>query len=102
LRRGWYWGAETFRQEFLAQMEEKIGHENYGAERHETAEAKAERIVQEEMKKLGWRKEDLVEHAKGHARKVRIASRLRQDNDDAAMDSGTAIIWELKHTWPTC
>jgi len=77
LRRGWCWGAETFRQELLAQMEEKMGQEHYGAERHETAVAKAERIVEEEMKRLGWRKADLVRHAKGHARKVRIASRLR-------------------------
>jgi len=77
LRRGWCWGAETFRQELLAQMEEKMGQEHYGAERHQTAVAKAERIVEEEMKRLGWRKADLVRHAKGHARKVRIASRLR-------------------------
>jgi len=63
----------------LAQMEEKMGQEHYGAERDETAVAKAERIVEEEMKRLGWRKADLVRHAKGHARKVRIASRLRSE-----------------------
>jgi hypothetical protein len=55
LRRGWCWGAETFRQELLAQMEEKMGQEHYGAERHQTAVAKAERIVEEEMKRWGWR-----------------------------------------------
>jgi len=79
LRRGWCWGAETFRQELLAQMEEKMGQEHYGAERYEAAVAKAERIMEEEMKRLGWRKADLVRHAKGHARKVRIANRLRRE-----------------------
>ena len=79
LRRGWCWGAETFRQELLAQMQPKLGQEHYGTERHATAETKAERILQEEMKKVGWRKADLVRHAKGHARKVRIASRLRRE-----------------------
>jgi len=35
--------------------------------------------VQEEMKKWEWRQEDLVRHAKGHVKKVRIARRLRQE-----------------------
>jgi REP element-mobilizing transposase RayT len=79
LRRGWCWGDEAFRQELLGHMEEKLGGEHYGAERHETAEAKAERIVREEMKKLGWRKEELSRQIKGHREKVRIALRLRKE-----------------------
>ena len=31
------------------------------------------------MKKVGWRKEDLMQQAKGHVKKVEIASRLRQE-----------------------
>ena len=33
IRRGWSLGEETFRQELLAQMGERLGAEHYGAER---------------------------------------------------------------------
>ena len=41
IRRGWCLGEETFRQDLLAQMSERVGAEHYGAERAETAEAVA-------------------------------------------------------------
>jgi hypothetical protein len=43
------------------------------------AEEKAERIVQEELGRLGWSGQDLAGRPKGDARKVRIAARLRQE-----------------------
>ena len=45
----------------------------------ESAEAKAERMVLEELKKLGWRREELGKRRKGDAEKVRIALRLRKE-----------------------
>ena len=45
LRRGWCLGDNAFRQELLAQMAEKVGPNHYGAERQESGEEKAERIV---------------------------------------------------------
>jgi ABC-type cobalamin/Fe3+-siderophores transport system ATPase subunit len=72
-------GGEAFRKELLVQMAEKAGASHYGEELHESAEEKAQRIVAEEMRQLGWREEDLEQHRKGDRRKVRIARRLRQE-----------------------
>src|ERR1035437_3251780 len=40
---------------------------------------KAQRIVSEEMRRLGWREADLERHRKGDRRKVKIARRSRQE-----------------------
>ncbi len=79
LRRGWCWGDEAFRQELLGQMTERMGAEHYGQERAETAEAKAQRIVEQELKGLRWSAQDLERHRKGDERKLRIARRLREE-----------------------
>ena len=79
LRRGWCWGDQAFRQELLGQMSERMGAEHYGAERAESAEAKAERIVVQELKGLKWSASDLEEQRKGDERKLRIARRLREE-----------------------
>jgi putative transposase len=79
LRRGWCFGGETFREELVAQMQEEMGQEHYGAERQETAEAKAERVVGEELKRLKWREADLRLRAKGDPGKLAIAARLRRE-----------------------
>jgi hypothetical protein len=53
LRRGWYYGDEKFRQELLEAAQSQVGRSHYGAERQETAEEKARRIVGEELKRRG-------------------------------------------------
>ena len=77
IRRGWCFGEATFRQELLAQMAEQLGAEHYGEERLETAEAKAERLIAEELKRRKWQEADLQPRAKGDLTKVEIAARLR-------------------------
>ena len=52
-RRGWCIGSERFRKEMLEKMEDKLGEHHSGELRLESAEAKAERIVAEELKRLG-------------------------------------------------
>ena len=79
VRRGWCFGADSFRKELLGQMKERIGAEHYGEERQETAEAHAEGIVAEELKRRGWSDEELRRRAKGDAQKVSIAVRVRRD-----------------------
>ena len=79
VRRGWCFGKDSFRKELLGQMKERVGAEHYGAERHETAEAQAEGIVMEELKRRHWREEDLGRRAKGDAVKVAVAVRLRKE-----------------------
>jgi len=80
LRRGWYLGEQSFRQELLTQMSERIGAEHYGAERLETAVEKAERIVSQELKARRWKESDLAKRTKGDPGKVRIAARLREES----------------------
>lgn len=80
LRRGWYLGEQSFRQELLTQMSERIGAEHYGAERLETAVEKAERIVSQELKARRWKESDLAKRTKGDPGKVMIAARLREES----------------------
>jgi hypothetical protein len=43
------------------------------------AQAKAERIVREELERLGWEMQDLERQRKSDTRKVTIAARLRRE-----------------------
>jgi REP element-mobilizing transposase RayT len=79
LRRGWFVGEKKFRKELLEQMSGRMGAEHYGEERTETAECRAERIIQEEMKHRGWEEADLASRPKGDLQKVKIAARLRTE-----------------------
>ena len=48
-------------------------------ERDETEQARALRIVQEELKRLGWTKAELRRRRKGDETKVALARRLREE-----------------------
>ena len=77
LERGWCLGGETFRQELLAQAEGKAGPNHYAGRRQESSEAKARRIVAEELRRMGWRPGEMGKRLKADPDKVRIARRLR-------------------------
>jgi len=79
LRHDWVLGSEAFRRELLAAAVERVGPNHYGAQRQETGMQKAERILREELKRMGWSEEELRGRAKGHPGKVVIARRLRQE-----------------------
>jgi len=79
LRHDWCFGEESFRRELLEQSEAQIGRHHYGPEVQESAEEKAERIVREELAKLGWLEDELRTRAKGDDAKVRIAKQLRAE-----------------------
>jgi REP element-mobilizing transposase RayT len=79
MRRGWYIGGEEFRQRLLKQMEGKIGEHHSGGLHRESAEAKAQKIIAEELKRLGWRKNELSRRRKGDPAKLVIAARLRRE-----------------------
>ncbi len=58
-RRGWCLGSEEFRKQVLEEMEGKLG-ENHAGELHrETASARADRILAEELRRLGWTTSEL-------------------------------------------
>ncbi len=77
VQRGWCLGDPEFRQELLAQMEPKMGRHHGGAERQETDQARAERMLAAELKQRGWTAEELAARRKGDREKVKIARRLR-------------------------
>jgi hypothetical protein len=79
IRRDWMLGSETFRQELLAAAIERVGPSHYGAQRQESDRQKAERVVKEELGRLGWEEDDLGARRKGHRAKVMLARRLRQE-----------------------
>ena len=58
-------------------MEQLAG--QFGGERGEVAEARAERVVREELRRRRWTETDLEQRAKGDQIEVAIAVRLRAD-----------------------
>src|SRR6185295_10033584 len=50
VRSDWCLGDDQFKAQVLVQISEKVGAWHYGEELHEVAEAKADRIVREELK----------------------------------------------------
>ena len=63
----------------LAAAVERVGPSHYGAQRQETGLQKAERLVKEELERLGWDDEELGARRKGHPAKVMLVRRLRQE-----------------------
>ena len=79
VERGWCLGDKAFRQELLAQMKEQMGEHHYGEERAATEQARAEEMVREGLKRLGWKEADLAARRKGDPGKVKLAVRLRRE-----------------------
>ena len=79
LERGWCLGGEAFRKELLAAAGERAGASHYGAAKRESLEGKAERVIEEELGRLGWGEAALRERRKGDGGKVAIARRLRRE-----------------------
>ena len=79
LRRGWCLGSEEFRKQMLEKMEGKLG-DNHAGELHlETSVARADRILAEELGRLGWTEAELVARRKNDPGKLAIAARLRKE-----------------------
>jgi hypothetical protein len=72
-------GSEAFRKERLEELEGKLGDNHPGQARLETAEAKAERLVREQLQLLGWTEADLAARRKSDPSKLAIAARLRAE-----------------------
>ena len=79
LRRGWCLGPDTFRQELLERMAGRLGEHHAGELRRESAQAKGERIVAEELQRLGWKEADLAQRNKSDPAKLAVAARLRRE-----------------------
>jgi putative transposase len=77
IRRGWSFGAENFIARLLDRMPGSVSEHHYARERNQADEQKAEAIISARLKKLGWRKADLVARRKSDPRKVALARELR-------------------------
>jgi putative transposase len=75
----WCLGGEVFKNQMLAKLEGRLGEHHSGEMRRETAQAKAERIVAEELRRLGWNETELAGRRKSHPAKLALAARLRQE-----------------------
>jgi len=79
VRRGWCLGGEAFKKAVLERIEGRLGEHHAGQLRRESAEAKAERIIGEELARLGWTATDLGRRHKSDPGKLQIAARLRRE-----------------------
>ncbi len=76
----WYLGSvRNLRQELLSAASGRLRATHCGAERREAQEANANRLVREEMGRMGWDQATLRQARKGDQRKVRVAARLRKE-----------------------
>ena len=79
IRRGWYLGDKSFKKELLEELKEGTGSKGGGDAVRELEEARAERMVREELKRNGLASAQLSGLRKGDQRKIRIAKRLRKE-----------------------
>ena len=79
IRRGWCFGEKEFKQELLEKMEGRLGPHHALPERQESEESRAERLVREELERLGWTEEELKMRKKSDKAKVALARRLRAE-----------------------
>jgi putative transposase len=79
IRQSWSFGSEQFKSELLDRIDGKLGDHHAGTLRQEGSRARAERIVAEELARLGWTELDLAARRKNAPPKLAIAARLRKE-----------------------
>ncbi len=77
VRRGWFLGSEEFRRELLLSASERSGGSHYGSDRFQSSPERAQRMVAQELKRLGWDQGEWARRRKGDPHKVALARRLR-------------------------
>jgi REP-associated tyrosine transposase len=79
IRRGWCLGPAEFKARLLEQMEGKLGEHHSGEMRREIAQAKAELLIEGELKRLKWGQRELEVRRKSDPAKLELAARLRRE-----------------------
>ena len=79
LRRGWCLGGPGFRQELLDRIAGQLGEHHAGELRRESAQAKADRIIDEALQLQGWARADLEQRNRSAPEKLELAARLRRE-----------------------
>ena len=91
-------GSEAFRQEQLARMEGKLGEHHAGQLRGETAEAKGERMIAQELPRRGWSESDWVIRPKNEAGKMAMAVRLGRETSLSIKGLAARVHWGTSNT----
>ena len=79
LRSDWGLGSEAFRAGVLKRMDGKLREHHPAALKYQSAEAHAEEIIADELRRLRWSNADLALRLKGDPLKLQIANRLRKE-----------------------
>ena len=79
IRRGWCFGPPEFKANLLERLDGTLGEHHSGELKRESAEAKAERIIREELKKRRWTERELEQRAKSDPEKLAMGARLRRE-----------------------
>ena len=79
IRRGWCIGGEAFKRQLLGQMDGQLGEHHAGDLHREHGEKRAERIIREELQRLGWTEDELIKQRKSAPGKLELAARLRRE-----------------------
>jgi hypothetical protein len=77
IRRGWSFGAHDFIARLLDRRPAAVNEHHHARERSERDEQKAEAIISEGLKKLGWEKRELASRRKSDPEKVALARAVR-------------------------
>ncbi len=80
VRRGWFLGGGQLKEQVLERMGSAVGAHHGGAEKRESDEQKAERLVLGELRARRWKEQDLEQRRKTDALKVEMARRLRAES----------------------
>ncbi len=105
LERGWCLGDEAFRQELLAQVARTPSAIHYGEAVQEAVEVRAERLLAQELARLGWSELDLLGRRKGDPGKLKLALTLRANTtmplawvaERLKMGSRGYLTWLIQH-----
>jgi len=79
MRTGWRLGGEDFLDRILGKWDGGLKEHHGGKEKLETDAERARRLVASELARSGWTAKQLARERKGHAVKVAIARRLREE-----------------------
>lgn len=79
IRRGWFLGDGARKQQLLAATAGGAGPPHHGEAARESAEARAQHLVAEELRRRGWTAATLATLRKGDPEKLAIAQRLRHE-----------------------
>lgn len=78
IRRGWCLGTARFKTGLLKRLNGKLAAPHAAGLKGESAEAKAERIIREELKRRRWSPRELSKRLKSDSAKLALAARLRR------------------------